>query len=105
MSHLGHSPSLILICQGPTNLNTLSCIEERRRTFICDILPDLWISSSAARSAIFLAAMLGCVVFAHPAMARFVTVAPSDVRALIVSVKQTPKFSYVEPNSGTVWFD
>jgi tetratricopeptide (TPR) repeat protein len=32
-------------------------------------------------------------------------VVPSDVRAVIVSVKQTPQFSYVEPTRGTVWLD
>jgi tetratricopeptide (TPR) repeat protein len=32
-------------------------------------------------------------------------VAPSGARALVISVKQTPQFSYVEPTKGTVWFD
>jgi hypothetical protein len=32
-------------------------------------------------------------------------VVPSDVRAIVVSVKQTPHFSYVDPTKGTVWFD
>jgi tetratricopeptide (TPR) repeat protein len=32
-------------------------------------------------------------------------VAPSDARALIIAIKQTPQFSYVDPTSGTVWFD
>jgi tetratricopeptide (TPR) repeat protein len=32
-------------------------------------------------------------------------VAPADARALLVSVRQTPQFSYVEPTKGTVWFD
>jgi hypothetical protein len=32
-------------------------------------------------------------------------VAPSEARVLLVSVKQTPRFSYVEPSKGTIWFD
>jgi tetratricopeptide (TPR) repeat protein len=32
-------------------------------------------------------------------------VAPSNAQALIISVKQTPQFSYVDPTSGTLWFD
>jgi tetratricopeptide (TPR) repeat protein len=32
-------------------------------------------------------------------------VAPPDAHALIITIKQTPQFSYVEPTSGTVWFD
>lgn len=31
--------------------------------------------------------------------------APSNAKSLIVSVKHTPRFSYVEPTRGTVWFD
>jgi tetratricopeptide (TPR) repeat protein len=31
--------------------------------------------------------------------------APPDARALIVSVRQTPQFSYVTPTTGVVWFD
>src|SRR5882672_1116347 len=32
-------------------------------------------------------------------------VAPSDAHSLIIAIKQTPQFSYVEPTSGAVWFD
>jgi tetratricopeptide (TPR) repeat protein len=32
-------------------------------------------------------------------------VAPSDAQALVIAVKQSPQFSYVDPTSGTVWFD
>jgi tetratricopeptide (TPR) repeat protein len=32
-------------------------------------------------------------------------VAPSDARALMIAIKQTPQFSYVDPTQGTVWFD
>jgi tetratricopeptide (TPR) repeat protein len=32
-------------------------------------------------------------------------VAPSDAHALIITIKQTPRFSYVDPTSGVVWFD
>ncbi|HEY8460097.1 MAG TPA: hypothetical protein VIM99_06930, partial [Blastocatellia bacterium] len=32
-------------------------------------------------------------------------VAPSDAQALVVAIKQKPQFSYVDPTSGTVWFD
>ncbi len=32
-------------------------------------------------------------------------VAPSNSPALIVAIKQTPRFSYVDPTLGTVWFD
>jgi tetratricopeptide repeat protein len=32
-------------------------------------------------------------------------VAPPDVQVLVVTIKQKPQFSYVEPTSGTVWFD
>jgi tetratricopeptide (TPR) repeat protein len=32
-------------------------------------------------------------------------VAPADAKALIVSLRQTPQFSYVEPTKGMVWFD
>jgi tetratricopeptide (TPR) repeat protein len=32
-------------------------------------------------------------------------VAPSDARALMIAIKQTPPFSYVDPTRGTVWFD
>jgi tetratricopeptide (TPR) repeat protein len=32
-------------------------------------------------------------------------IAPATARALIVSIRQTPQFSYVEPTKGTVWFD
>jgi tetratricopeptide (TPR) repeat protein len=32
-------------------------------------------------------------------------VAPPDTHALVIAIKQTPQFSYVEPTSGTVWFD
>jgi tetratricopeptide (TPR) repeat protein len=32
-------------------------------------------------------------------------VAPSEARALLVSIQQTPRFSYVEPSKGTIWFD
>lgn len=31
--------------------------------------------------------------------------APQNAKALIVSIKQTPRFSYVDPTRGTVWFD
>jgi len=32
-------------------------------------------------------------------------VAPSNAHALIIAIKQTPQFSYVDPTRGTVWFD
>jgi tetratricopeptide (TPR) repeat protein len=32
-------------------------------------------------------------------------VAPPDAHALVIAIKQTPQFSYVDPTSGTVWFD
>jgi len=32
-------------------------------------------------------------------------VAPPGAHALVIAIKQTPQFSYVEPTSGTVWFD
>lgn len=32
-------------------------------------------------------------------------VAPPDTHALVIAIRQTPQFSYVEPTSGTVWFD
>ena len=32
-------------------------------------------------------------------------VVPSHVRALIISIEQTPQFSYVDPTRGAVWFD
>src|SRR5262249_55249195 len=32
-------------------------------------------------------------------------VAPRDAHALVITIKQTPQFSYVEPTTGTVWFD
>jgi tetratricopeptide (TPR) repeat protein len=32
-------------------------------------------------------------------------VAPSDTSALMIAIKQTPRFSYVDPTQGTVWFD
>jgi hypothetical protein len=32
-------------------------------------------------------------------------VAPSDSNALLVRIAQTPKFVYVEPTNGTIWFD
>jgi tetratricopeptide (TPR) repeat protein len=32
-------------------------------------------------------------------------VAPSNAHALIIGIKQTPQFSYVDPTSGTLWFD
>lgn len=32
-------------------------------------------------------------------------VAPSDANVMVIAIKQTPQFSYVEPTSGTVWFD
>ncbi|MCI0665092.1 MAG: hypothetical protein L0220_28850 [Acidobacteria bacterium] len=31
--------------------------------------------------------------------------APSNTRALVIAIKQTPQFSYVDPTQGTVWFD
>jgi hypothetical protein len=32
-------------------------------------------------------------------------VAPSNAHALVIAIKQTPQFSYVDPTSGTAWFD
>lgn len=32
-------------------------------------------------------------------------VAPPNAHALVIAIKQTPQFSYVDPTSGTVWFD
>ena len=32
-------------------------------------------------------------------------VAPSNAHALVIAIKQTPQFSYVDPTTGTVWFD
>jgi tetratricopeptide (TPR) repeat protein len=32
-------------------------------------------------------------------------VAPANAHAMIISIKQKPQFSFVEPTSGTVWFD
>jgi tetratricopeptide (TPR) repeat protein len=32
-------------------------------------------------------------------------IAPSNAHAMIIAIKQTPQFSYVDPTSGTVWFD
>src|SRR5262249_50521500 len=32
-------------------------------------------------------------------------VAPSNAHALVIAIKQRPQFSYVDPTSGTVWFD
>lgn len=32
-------------------------------------------------------------------------VAPSNAHTLVIAIKQTPQFSYVDPTSGTVWFD
>lgn len=39
----------------------------------------------------------------RPLTINFVT--PSGARALVISIKQTPQFSYVEPTKGTVWLD
>jgi hypothetical protein len=30
---------------------------------------------------------------------------PADAQAIFISIKQTPRFSYVEPTKGIVWFD
>lgn len=32
-------------------------------------------------------------------------VAPPNAHAVVIAIKQTPQFSYVDPTSGTVWFD
>jgi tetratricopeptide (TPR) repeat protein len=32
-------------------------------------------------------------------------IAPSNAQAMVIAIKQTPQFSYVDPTSGTVWFD
>jgi tetratricopeptide (TPR) repeat protein len=32
-------------------------------------------------------------------------VAPPNAHAVVLAIKQTPQFSYVDPTSGTVWFD
>lgn len=32
-------------------------------------------------------------------------IAPPDAAAILVAVKQTPRFSYVEPTQGVIWFD
>jgi len=32
-------------------------------------------------------------------------VAPADAAAVFVAIQQTPRYSYVEPTQGTVWFD
>jgi tetratricopeptide (TPR) repeat protein len=32
-------------------------------------------------------------------------VAPSNAHALVIAIKQTPQFSYVDPTSGAVWLD
>jgi tetratricopeptide (TPR) repeat protein len=32
-------------------------------------------------------------------------IAPSNAHAMVIAIKQTPQFSYVDPTSGTVWFD
>jgi tetratricopeptide (TPR) repeat protein len=32
-------------------------------------------------------------------------VAPANARALLITIGQTPQFSYVDPTQGTVWFD
>src|SRR5262249_50718902 len=32
-------------------------------------------------------------------------VTPSNAHALVIAIKQTPQFSYVDPTSGTLWFD
>jgi tetratricopeptide (TPR) repeat protein len=32
-------------------------------------------------------------------------VAPADARSLLITIGQTPQFSYVDPTQGTVWFD
>jgi tetratricopeptide (TPR) repeat protein len=32
-------------------------------------------------------------------------VAPPNAQAVVIAIKQTPQFSYVDPTSGTVWFD
>jgi hypothetical protein len=31
--------------------------------------------------------------------------APENTRAIVITIKRVPKFSYDEPTSGTVWFD
>lgn len=31
--------------------------------------------------------------------------APQDARALVIGIRQTPRFSYADPSRGTVWFD
>ena len=32
-------------------------------------------------------------------------VAPPNAHAVVIAIKQTPQFSYVDPTSGTMWFD
>ncbi|HKQ91962.1 MAG TPA: tetratricopeptide repeat protein [Blastocatellia bacterium] len=32
-------------------------------------------------------------------------VAPPNAHAVVIAIKQTPRFSYVDPTSGTAWFD
>jgi hypothetical protein len=32
-------------------------------------------------------------------------VAPSNAHAVVIAIKQKPQFSYVDPTSGTAWFD
>lgn len=32
-------------------------------------------------------------------------VAPADAAAVLVAIKQTPRYSYVEPTQGVIWFD
>ena len=38
-------------------------------------------------------------------MMRVDFIAPPDAAAVLVAVKQTPRFSYVEPTQGIIWFD
>ena len=91
-----------LIKARPGARYTLTCYVKAER-LVTPGGPQVVVTSQGSSTPI--AASAAIMVFYDWRILTTDFVAPSNAHAMVIAIKQTPQFSYVDPTSGTVWFD
>jgi tetratricopeptide (TPR) repeat protein len=92
-----------LVKARPGARYTLTCYFKAEKLVTPDG-PQIVVTTHDSATSIAASAVIGAGSYDWRSLTMdFVT--PPNTHALVIAVKQTPQFSYVEPTSGTVWFD
>lgn len=92
-----------LVKARPGARYTLTCYVKAERLVTPDG-PQIVVTTHDSTTSIAASAVIGAGSYDWRSLTMDF-VAPPNTHAMVIAIKQTPQYSYVEPTSGTVWFD